>query len=133
MIANSAAINLEKAEEGFEYLEFLAKNSSFNDFMCSYFKVSVRNKVDRKKVFNNFSKHIDTLINRQVFAEIFPDEDKKLSPDDLDDHWIKLLENKLRKKKNLSLEDAEIYLSLTGEKSRKLQDFLSDIISSYGG
>ncbi|MDR1338641.1 MAG: HEAT repeat domain-containing protein [Prevotellaceae bacterium] len=132
MIADSAARNLENTQEGFECLEFLSKNSSFDEFMYSYFKVSVRNKVDRKKVFSNFSKHIDKLIDKHVFAEIFPDRNEKLNPEDIDERWIKLLENKLPKKKHLSLEDAKVYIGLTGEKNEKLQSFLSNIISAYG-
>jgi hypothetical protein len=129
-IADSAAMNLETAKEGLEYLKFLTEKSPFDEFLYAYFRASVRNKADKKNVFNYFSKHVDKLMERNLFADIFLDGDSKLISNDIDDRWKKLFIDKFAKRKNMyvSFENTRVYIELMGEKSKELQSFLATVV-----
>jgi hypothetical protein len=130
-IADTAAMNLEKAnEEGFECLKFLTENSPFDEFMYAYFRASVKNKTDKEKLFDYFSRHAGKLMERNLFADVFLDNNEKLISSDIDDRWMKLFENIFSKKKYISFDDTKVYIELMIAKNKGLQSFLATIISS---
>jgi hypothetical protein len=127
----SVATSLENTQEGFECLRFLTENSYYEDFLYSYFKVSVKCKMDKKAVYEYFSKHIDKLLNNNIFAEVFLDKNGKPDRNYIDDSWIRLFAEKFPQKKNISFSVARIYLGLIDMNSIEMQSFLAHVVSSY--
>jgi hypothetical protein len=65
--------------------------------MYAYFRASVRNKTDKKKVFDYFARYVDKLMDRDIFTHMFFGENGKLISNDIDDRWKKLFEYKFLK------------------------------------
>jgi hypothetical protein len=129
-IVETVIASLENMKEGLKCLKFLAENSSMDDFLYSCFKASVKYGVDKTTVFDQFSKHIDKLLEANMLAAAFLDENDKLNRDNIDSRWTKLVASKLNKK-NISRGNIQVYICLAGETSKESQSFLSGIISSY--
>jgi hypothetical protein len=129
-IADMAAMNLEIKKEGFEYLKFLTENTPFDEFIYAYFRASVRNKTDRKKVFDYFARYVDKLMDRDIFTSVFLGEDGKLISNDIDDRWKKLFEYKFSKQKYISYEQNKVYIEFMREQNKDLQSFLATIMQS---
>jgi hypothetical protein len=90
-IVNSVAQSLENMEKGIDCLNFLTENSHYDAFLYSCFRVSVKNKTDKKTVYDRFAKYSGKLLKNNIIAEIFFDKNGKLNSDDIDERWEKLL------------------------------------------
>ncbi|MDR1886759.1 MAG: HEAT repeat domain-containing protein [Prevotellaceae bacterium] len=88
-IAYSVINSLKNTKEGVECLEFLVDNSSFDDFLYSRFMTSVKNRTDKKSVYERFAKYADRLIAGNMLVRAFCDEDGKLNPENMDNRWTK--------------------------------------------
>jgi hypothetical protein len=95
LIAASAAKNMEKVGEGFQYLKFLTENSDYDEFLFSCFKMAVKNKLNKKKVFDYFSKYVNKLIKGNVLVETFFDRNGNFDSNNVDERWEKffIIEN----------------------------------------
>jgi hypothetical protein len=100
-IAASVAKELENTEEGLDCLKFLSENSPYNEFVCSCFRVSVKNKTDKKSLYDRFAKYIDQLLKGNVFTEVFFDKTGKPNSN-MDERWKELHAHTLSKNKNIS-------------------------------
>ncbi|MDR0757100.1 MAG: HEAT repeat domain-containing protein [Tannerella sp.] len=138
-IKEYVATSLENTKEGFECLIFLMTNAYCNEFLYSAFRASVKNKTDKKTIYEYFAKHFSKLLdyyqtstaNDDIVAEVFLDENGNTNTDYIDERWKKLFAGKFSKQKNIPFKLAKVYIGLLDEKSKELQSFLSTVVSSY--
>ncbi|MDR2287116.1 MAG: HEAT repeat domain-containing protein [Prevotellaceae bacterium] len=137
-IKEYVATSLENTKEGFECLVFLMENVYCDEFLYSGFRASVKNKTDKKTIYEYFAKHFSKLLDYyqvslggDIVAEVFLDENGNPNTDYIDDRWKKLFAGKFSKQKNIPFKLAKVYIGLLDEKSKELQSFLSTAVNSY--